>query len=93
MRAIANLISAVIVAIWIGAIALIAIQNIAPISLQFLTFSSIPLPFGILLAFCVGIGILLGAIVPILIPSGRPRRSKPTSQVIDPLEDWDEFEE
>lgn len=93
MRAITNLVSAVIIAGWIGAIALISIQNITPISLQFLSFSTVPLPFGILLAFCVGIGILLGAIVPILIPGGRGRPSQRTSQVIDPLEDWDEFEE
>jgi predicted membrane-bound spermidine synthase len=92
MRAFANLMSAVIVAGWISAIALISIQNITPISLKFLTFSTIPLPFGILLAFGVGIGILLGAIIPILMP-GSPRRNRRPKQIIDPLEDWDEFEE
>lgn len=92
MRSLANLMSAVIVVMWISAIALVSIQNITSVSLKFFTFSTIPLPFGILLAFCVSIGILLGAIIPIFIP-GSPRRNKRPKQMIDPLEDWDEFEE
>lgn len=91
MRIFANLISAVIIALWIGAIALISIQNIAPISLGFLTFKTVELPFGIVLAFSVGVGLILGAIFPILFASKKKRRLRSEPE-IDPLEDWEEFE-
>jgi uncharacterized integral membrane protein len=47
-----------VVAVWIGAIALIAAQNGTPISLQFLMFQSVSLPFGLMLAFCAMAGLL-----------------------------------
>lgn len=92
MRSFANLISAVIVAFWISAIALISIQNIASISLSFLTFQTVALPFGIVLAFSVGVGLILGAIFPLLFASKQKRRLRYEPE-IDPLEDWEEFEE
>lgn len=63
MRSFATLITAGIVAVWVGAIALIAIQNAAPIALRFLAFQSIDLPFGLVIAFSVVLGILGTAIV------------------------------
>ncbi|MGG6266163.1 DUF1049 domain-containing protein [Leptolyngbya sp. AN03gr2] len=63
MRSFATLITACIFAVWVGAIALIAIQNAAPITLRFLTFQTIELPFGLVIAFSVMLGILGTAIV------------------------------
>ncbi len=62
MKNFATLITACIVAGWIAAIALIAIQNATPITLQFLTVQSIEIPFGLVLAFSVVLGILGTAI-------------------------------
>jgi uncharacterized integral membrane protein len=67
MRSFATLITACIVAVWIGAIALIAIQNATPVALRFLTFQTIEIPFGLIIAFSIMIGILGSAIAqPIL---------------------------
>lgn len=63
MRSFATLITACIVAVWVGAIALIAIQNAAPIALKFLAFQTIEIPFGLVIAFSVMLGILGTAIV------------------------------
>ena len=62
MRSFATLITASIVALWIGVIALIAVQNAAPISLRLLTFQTIEIPFGLVIAFSVMIGVLGTAI-------------------------------
>lgn len=45
-----------ITAVWIGTIALVAIQNATPITFQFLGFQSIQIPIGLVLAFSVAIG-------------------------------------
>lgn len=66
MRTIANLLTSLIVAVWIGVIAIVAIQNFTPVSLRFLAFESIQLPLGIVLAFGVGVGLIGGAIAPVL---------------------------
>ena len=62
MKSFATLITACIVTVWIGAIALIAVQNAAPVALRFLTFQTIELPFGLVIAFSVMAGILGTAI-------------------------------
>ncbi|NES19551.1 MAG: DUF1049 domain-containing protein [Symploca sp. SIO3E6] len=67
MKTFANLLSSLIVAGWLGAISLLSIQNIKPVSLRFLYFESIELPVGLVLAFSVGLGIIGGAIVPPLL--------------------------
>jgi uncharacterized integral membrane protein len=66
MKTIANLLTSLILAGWIGASAILAIQNFTPVSLKFLAFESIQLPVGIVLAFSVGIGVIGGAIAPVL---------------------------
>ncbi len=66
MKTIANLLTSLILAAWIGAIAILAIQNFTPVSLKFLAFESIQLPVGIVLAFSVGLGVIGGAIAPVL---------------------------
>ncbi|VXD22536.1 conserved exported hypothetical protein [Planktothrix serta PCC 8927] len=54
------IVTSFIVAFWISAIAILAVQNATPISLTFLFFDSIQLPVGVILAFSVVSG-LLGA--------------------------------
>lgn len=63
MKFMANLISSLIMAGWIGAIAIFSIQNIQPVSLQLFSLQSIELPVGVMLAFCLGIGIMLGSLI------------------------------
>ncbi|HBB30884.1 MAG TPA: DUF1049 domain-containing protein [Cyanobacteria bacterium UBA8803] len=65
MKNIANFLISLIVTAWIGAIAILSLQNATLVSLKFLTFESIQLPVGIVLAFSVGVGVMGGAIVPI----------------------------
>ncbi|MGB7439691.1 MAG: LapA family protein [Coleofasciculaceae cyanobacterium] len=66
MKIFANLLTSLIVALWIGAIAILSIQNITPVSLKFLMFESIQLPVSLVLTGSVGIGLVFGAIAPLL---------------------------
>lgn len=50
--------TSIIVAIWISAIALIAIQNATPISLQFLGLRTVEIPIGLVLAFSASLGMI-----------------------------------
>jgi uncharacterized integral membrane protein len=76
MKVFTNLLTSLIVAGWIGAIAILSIQNITPVSLRFLSFESIQLPAGLVLAFSVGIGLIAGAIAPILLQLDGGRRER-----------------
>jgi uncharacterized integral membrane protein len=66
MKIMANFLTSLILAGWVSAIAILSIQNITPVSLKFLTFETIELPVGIVLAFSVGVGAISGAIAPLL---------------------------
>ncbi|MCU0527404.1 MAG: DUF1049 domain-containing protein [Elainella sp. Prado103] len=55
--------TSIVVAIWISTIALIAIQNATPISLQFLGLRTIEIPIGLVLAFSVSLGMMGTALV------------------------------
>lgn len=66
MKTIANLLTSIILAAWIAAIAILSVQNFTPISLKFLMFQTIQIPLGIVLAFSVGVGAIAGAIAPVL---------------------------
>lgn len=74
MKFIANFVSALIMAGLIGAIAVFSIQNIQPVSLQFFSLRSIQLPVGVLLAFCLGIGIILGSLIWASFSNNKKRR-------------------
>lgn len=74
MKAVAGLLNTLVFSIWIIAIAIFSIQNIQDVSVKFLTFESITLPVGILLACCGSIGALLGWLFPLLF--SRKRRIK-----------------
>ncbi|AFY46735.1 Protein of unknown function (DUF1049) [Nostoc sp. PCC 7524] len=63
MKSFANLLISLIVAIWVVAIAILSVQNFEPVSLKFLTFQSIKIPVGIVLAFSAGVGLIGVAIL------------------------------
>ena len=54
----AKILISLIVAGWVSAIALVSVQNATPVSLQFLTFQSVQLPMGLVLAFSAAIGMV-----------------------------------
>jgi uncharacterized integral membrane protein len=62
MKRFASLFTSLIMAIWIGAIAILAIQNYTLVSLRFLVAQSFELPVGIVLAFSVAAGLVASAI-------------------------------
>lgn len=75
MKTLTNLLTSLIIAGWIGAIAIFSIQNITEVSLKFLYFESIRVPIGVLLAFSVGLGTILGVLLPVVLPMPKsPKR-------------------
>ena len=62
MTNITNILTSIIIAIWIAFIAIFSIQNIQPVTLNFFWFQSIQLTTGIVLSFSLGIGLILGTI-------------------------------
>jgi uncharacterized integral membrane protein len=72
MKSLPSLLTSTVVALWIAAIAILAIQNFAPVSLKFLSWQSIEIPIGLVLAFSVGLGLVSAALVqPVLSRSGN----------------------
>ena len=63
MKMFVNLLISVIIAGWVLAIALISVQNATPVSLKFLAFQSIQVPFGLMLAFWVAVGLVSAAVL------------------------------
>jgi uncharacterized integral membrane protein len=61
-----NLIISAIIACWILLIALISVQNASLISLKFVFWESINLPWGLVLAGAVAIGFGIGGCLPLL---------------------------
>lgn len=57
-----------IIALAMAFMAVISIQNITEINLEFLVFRSVELPLGVLLAFSFSLGLILGAIIPLIKP-------------------------
>jgi uncharacterized integral membrane protein len=62
MRTLANFLTSMILAIWIGAIAILSVQNYTPVALRFFNFQSFEMPVGLVLAFSVGLGLVGTAI-------------------------------
>ncbi|NMF83521.1 lipopolysaccharide assembly protein LapA domain-containing protein [Nodosilinea sp. P-1105] len=69
-----KLVLALVPALWVVAIAIIAVQNATPVSIQWLTFQSIEIPFGVLLAFSAAGGMIAAALVLIVLSSKGFRR-------------------
>jgi lipopolysaccharide assembly protein A len=61
-----NLIISAIAAVWIMLIALLSVQNASLVSLKFLFWQSIDLPWGLVLAGMVGVGFMIGGCLPLL---------------------------
>ena len=59
-------------AVWVVAMASVSVQNATPVSLKFLSFESVELPFGVVLSFCIAIGMGIGAIVMAVWPHRPP---------------------
>ncbi|MBR8832468.1 MAG: LapA family protein [Stigonema ocellatum SAG 48.90 = DSM 106950] len=58
MKTLANLLISIVVAFWVVAIAILSVQNADSVTLKFLTFQSIQIPVGLVLAFSAGVGII-----------------------------------
>ena len=69
-----RLVFALVPAVWVIAIAIIAVQNATPISIRLVTLQSVEIPFGVLLAFCAAAGMVASALV-LLVLGGNPLRS------------------
>ena len=65
---------ALVPAVWVVAIAVIAVQNATPVSVRLLTLQSVEIPFGVLLAFCTAAGMIAAALV-LLVLGGNPLRA------------------
>ena len=66
MSVITNLFSTLFLAAWIVAAAVLAVQNVTGVSLRFLGGQTIQIPVGVLLALCVALGVVAGAIMPLV---------------------------
>jgi uncharacterized integral membrane protein len=69
-----RLIFALVTALWVMAIAIIAVQNATPVSLRLLNLESIAMPFGVMLAFCAAAG-MVGAALVLVVLGGNPLRA------------------
>ena len=74
MKSFTNLLSSLILAISIMAIAIFSIQNVDDVSVKFLNLESITVPIGILLVFCSAIGMVLSWFIPLLFSPQKIRR-------------------
>ncbi|QZZ23620.1 DUF1049 domain-containing protein [Leptothermofonsia sichuanensis E412] len=63
MKTIAIFLTSLIIAGWIGAIAVLSVQNYSSITLRFAQFESFPMPLGLVLSFSVALGVVGTAIL------------------------------
>lgn len=74
MKLFTNILSSLILGSLTVAIAIFSIQNIQGVSIKFLTFESITIPIGVLLAFCSALGMILGGLIPMLFSRSKTLR-------------------
>jgi uncharacterized integral membrane protein len=60
-------------ALWVAAIAILAVQNATPVAIQFLNFRSVALPVGVVLSFGVAGGMIVTTLLLLL---WGPRQTK-----------------
>ena len=65
MKTLGLLLSMTLMAMLLGLVAIASIQNIEIVSIKFLLWESVKLPFGVLLAFAVGFGLIMGSFIPV----------------------------
>jgi uncharacterized integral membrane protein len=58
MQAIASFLVSLIVSALVTGVAIVTVQNADPISLKFLFLQSVPIPVGLVLSFCVVLGLV-----------------------------------
>lgn len=63
MKTLAQILTSLVLATWVVAIAILSLRNVIPVSLKFLTFQSIELPFFLVLAFSAGVGMIGMALI------------------------------
>lgn len=63
MKTIPLLAISFLLAIWVSAIGILAVQNATPVSLNFTFFQSIQMPIGVVLAMSLSAGLIGGAIL------------------------------
>ena len=80
MKPIANLLTSLVLGIWVMAIAILSVQNATLVSLKFLNFESIQLPVGLVLAFSAGVGIVGMALIQPLWSLAGSRQSNSESE-------------
>jgi uncharacterized integral membrane protein len=66
VRSFSILFIALMVAAWVGAIAILSVQNFGSVSLRLISFQSVPIPLGIVLAFGVMLGMVGTALIQLL---------------------------
>ncbi|MGE5655268.1 MAG: DUF1049 domain-containing protein [Actinomycetota bacterium] len=66
MKNLLPLFTALTVAFWIGATAILSVQNATPVALKFLVFQSVELPVGVVLALGASAGAIGAAALPAL---------------------------
>ena len=77
MKTIANILTSLILASWVIVIAILSLKNVTPVSLRFLSFQSIELPFFLMLAFSATVGMIGMAITqPLWSLGGSQSRSQ-----------------
>lgn len=79
-----NFLTALVLAGWIIVVAILAVQNAAPVALKFLVFQSIQIPIGVVLAFSIAIGAVGMGLLQLL---WGIFSSKATEEDLDPGED------
>ena len=80
-----NLLSSIVLSLWIGVIAVFSVQNYTEVSLKFslfglVRFEAIELPLGVMLAFCFAVGAIAAAILPLLWQGQKRRKPKQNKQ-------------
>lgn len=63
MKILSPILTCLILAVGISAIALVSVQNATLVSIRFLNFQSVQIPVGVVLAFSVAIGLVFAAIL------------------------------
>ena len=62
MKTISPILTSLILAGAVSAIAILSVQNATPVSIRFLSFQSVQIPVGVVLAFGVAVGMIFAAI-------------------------------
>lgn len=84
MKNFANLIASAVVAIWIVVIAMICTQNAESVSLKFLAYESVKIPFGLVFSFSVALGMLIMAVFVTVLSFSATKTGRRTSLEEDP---------